>query len=478
MWNFLIEVGTYCTCPKIVGHIQYAPTVYCSNIIQNIKLSSFHNTFANFDIYRFSQGFYSFTTSIILLFIFLSFSFFFSGSETSIFSINPITLKRLRDKYGKIASPLQFLLNKPEDTITTILIGNMFVNIAFTLTAATMIYKIIGKSPIIIFSVNSILITFVILLFGEITPKSIAIINAEHLATFVAYPVCLFYYLFSPVRLVLSVVTKLLTFLFKKDIYQDVYTTRDIRALISLSELEGVLVKEEREMIEGVFDLGERAAEDAMTHRTELECYDMNTPDEKMREIARTCKHTRLPIYDGKIDTIVGILHIREVLLNPDEPFKKFLKEPYFIPPSKKLVDLLKEFQESSNQIAIVVDEFGGTDGLVTITDILEEIVGDIRDEDDMEEEEEIKKLAYHKYLVLGRIEIDKLNEALSLNLPENDYRTLAGLLIHQLGEIPREKEEVFIGNCKFTILRVSKRIISRVLIDIEEEEVIETGGE
>lgn len=466
------------SCCYITDYIWSMFNYHYLNLINHIRLSFFYIAIKDFDIIKFSQGFYSFTSSIILLCILLSLSFFFSGSETSIFSINPITLKRLRDKYGKFASPLQFLLNKPEDTFTTILIGNMFVNIAFTLIAASMIYNIIGKSPLTAFLVNSLVITFIILLFGEITPKSIAVINAEHLATFVAYPVCFFYYLFSPVRLLLSGITKFFTRFVKKDIYRDVYTTRDIKALISLSELEGVLVKEERKMIEGVFELGERTVEDVMTHRTEMECYDINTPDEKMREIARTCKHTRFPIYEGKIDTIIGILHIREVLLNPNEPFKKFLREAYFIPPSKKLVDLLKEFQESSNQIAIVVDEFGGTDGLVTISDILEEIVGDIRDEDDIGEEDEIRKLAYHKYLVLGRIEIDKLNEALSLNLPEDDYRTLAGLIIHHLGEIPREKQEVVIGNCKFTILKVSKRIISRLLIDIEEEQEADKGGD
>ncbi len=458
-------------CRCIFDSVYLVLTALKSGSILDIKLNNlFHIILGEIDIAHFSQEFYSITTSIVLLIVFLSLSFFFSGSETSIFSINPITLRRIKEKYGKLANPLRFLLKKPEDTITTILIGNMVVNIAFTLIAASLIFRTIGKSALVIFVVNSIVITFIILLFGEVTPKSIAVINAESLAPFVAYPVYFFYFLFSPVRLVLSLITRLLAIFFKKDIYQDIYTERDIRALVSMSEQQGVLDKEEREMIEGVFDLGESTAEDVMTHRTEIECYDVKTPDEKIKSIVRTCRHTRLPIYEESSDSIVGILHIKDVLLNPEKPYKEFLREPYFIPPSKKLVDLLKEFQESSIQIAIVVDEFGGTDGIVTITDILEEIVGDIRDEDDVEEEEEIKKLDVNKYLVDGQIDIDELNEKLPLSLPEEDYRTLGGLIINELGEIPHKGQELIINKCKLTVVRVTKRTITKVLVEFKRE--------
>lgn len=410
----------------------------------------------------------------ILLVIFLVFSAIFSGSETALTSLSKIKVKNLQEKLGEKGEILSLWLKHPDRLLTTILIGNNFVNIAASALATSI--AISYGHPMAI-SIATGLMTFMVLVFGEIVPKTFARSNSEKIAPKAIRFLNFFSILLAPIVKFLTWISGGIITLFggKSNVSRHVLDFQDIKLLISAGEKEGIIEEEKKEMIEGIFEFGTTKVSEIMIPRIDMLTIGINTPISDALKLIREKGYSRVPVFQKNMDNIIGILYAKDLLKiwEKDEVKKIKLKDlirvPYFTPDSKRLDDLLKDFKKEKTHIAIVVDEYGGTAGLVTIEDVLEEIVGEIEDEFDTGE---IlwKKINKNSYILDAKIEIDKANEELNLDIPEKDFESLGGFVIDFLGKLP-EKGKVFTyENKKIEVIDADERRIKTLKIDIIED--------
>ncbi|MCK4310076.1 MAG: HlyC/CorC family transporter, partial [Methanomicrobia archaeon] len=397
---------------------------------------------------------------IVSLVALLFLSALFSSAETAFTHIDLLKVKYLVSTGNKRAKTLEKLKNDPERTLTTILIGNNLVNISASSIATSLAIDFFGSKGI---GVAVGVMTFLILVFGEITPKSYAIRKAESLALFVAPLFDFLSKIFYPINIAFNGISNL--FLGKNVKNTPTFTEDEIKTLIDVGEEEGTIAEDEKEMITSIFEFGDTRIKEIMIPRVDMICAEAEETLKKVLNKAIKAGCSRLPVYKDTVDNIVGILYVKDLLKyvkdgNFNVSADKIKREAYFIPETKRADDLLREMQKKRVHMAIVISEYGGVTGLVTLEDLLEEIVGEIFDEYDVAEDE-IVRIDENTVIVDARLAIDELNEKMSLKLPNESFDTLAGFMMEYLDKVPEEGEEVEYENDKFIIEEMDEKKIS-----------------
>ncbi|MBI4437223.1 MAG: HlyC/CorC family transporter [Candidatus Omnitrophica bacterium] len=398
----------------------------------------------------------------LLLFL-LGLSGFFSASETTLFSLSRIHLKRISDRHPHHYTLIVSLLDRPRRTLTTILIGNTLVNVAASALAASLAIHFFGDMGLTI-AVGGM--TFLLLIFGEINPKTVATRNAERLSPWVAPFIEGVAILTLPIRRLTRGITDLFLDLLTGESYasEPFITAHELKTLVSIGEKEGVLDRGETDMIQAVFEFGELRVSEIMTPRVDIVGCPEGASSSEVKKLLQSANRTKVPVYEGSLDTIVGVLSTKDFLLSQEENWRKLIRPATYVPGSKKIGDLLSEFQKDRESLAIVIDEYGGTSGLVTLEDVLEEIVGEIRDEYDVEEEH-FQMLDPHAFRVSGRASIRELQQRLGVTLTPSDAQRVAGFLLTKLGRLPKAGEMFKEGEVLFTVEEVRRNQIRRVTV-------------
>lgn len=393
----------------------------------------------------------------------LGLSGLFSASEMALFSLSRIQLKRIGDRHPHRHGLVVSLLDRPRRTLITILIGNTLVNVAASAVATSLSIHLFGEVGIGI-AVGTM--TFLILIFGEINPKTVALRNAEGLSVIVAPFIEFFAYLILPIRRLTRAITDFLLDLLVGESYiaEPFISSHELKTLVSIGEREGILDQDERDMIHAVFEFGETRANEIMTPRVEITACPMEASSGEVKKILEKVHRTKVPVYEKSLDHIVGVLATKDFLLSREENWRKLVRSAYFIPESKKIGELLSEFQRSQESLAIVVDEFGGTAGLVTREDILEEVVGEIRDEYDIEEDP-FHQIETNALRVNGRVSLKDLKEKFGMSYEGEEAPSVAGYLLSKLGHIPKVGETFRDGALHFTVEEVRRNQIRRLIV-------------
>ncbi len=381
----------------------------------------------------------------LVLIILICLSAFFSSAETSMTTVNKIRIQTLAQEGDSRASTLLKVIENPGKLLSTILIGNNIVNLSASSLATTLTMRLFGNAAV---SISTGIITLLVLIVGEITPKTLASLNGERLALAYAKPIRILMVIMTPVIFLMNRFSGGVLKILGADAQpkSNTITEMELRTLVNVGHEEGVIKTEERQMIYNVFDFDDSRAEDVMVPRIDVTFADINSSYEDLIQLFREEKHTRFPVYKDSTDHIVGIANIKDLLLCDKENFslEKILREPYFTYESKKTSELLMDMKENSVSFAIVLDEYGATSGIITLENLVEEIVGDIHDEYEDQEEEEVKEiLPEREYIVLGSARLDDLDELLSLNIESQDYDSIGGYIIEQLDRFPEEGESV-----------------------------------
>lgn len=417
---------------------------------------------------------------IILLIILIGLSGFFSASETALTSFKSNNLEEVEREHPKVAQLLRKWLKKPNEMLTGILLGNNIVNILASSIATAVTFAVIGNGGKAIAMVT-LLMTIIILIFGEITPKIVAKNYSSKVAMLVILPIYYVSLITLPIIKVLMFVSKVISKMLGIHISDEnlMITEEDIISYVNVGEAEGVIEEDEKEMIHSIFEFGETSAKEVMTPRTSMFALEADQTIDEVWEEVRDNGFSRIPVYDEDgIDNIIGILYLKDLLDvvkegKTDVPIKNHLRKPYFVPETKSIMEILEEFKRKKVHIAIALDEYGGTGGLLTIEDLIEEIVGEIQDEYDNEDEELIKKVDNDTYEVDAMIDIETLNKELEIELPESeDYESLGGLVMTEMGKVPEVSDCVKIKSIKIKVLEVNKMRVSKVLIHKVSDEI------
>jgi len=394
---------------------------------------------------------------------------FFSGSETALTSLGELKVRHMIEE-NKKAKPLQLWLDHPNKVLNTILIGNNIVNILGSVLATDFAAKIFGDSQIA--AVTGIM-TMLVLFFGEITPKTFAKHNAAAIAPIVIRILKLPYFFFYPFSFGINKMVKGMIILTggKLDKSKSRITEDELEFYICESEKEGIIENGKSRMLQNIFDISEIYVKEVMVPRTDMVAIDITDPVESYLDKILASEFSRIPVYEETIDKIVGILYVKDLLQFVTEDkdkvifdLKKVLRKPYFIPETKKIDSMLGEFQKTRNHMAVVIDEYGGVDGIVTLEDILEEIVGEIWDEYDTEEHE-VTEIADDTYIVDVRMDIDDFCEKFDLEKTDEmeEYETLGGLVFDIAEKIPEVGEKYEYENYRFKILNKHERRLDKV---------------
>ena len=383
-------------------------------------------------------------TQLIILIILLMLSAFFSSAETALTTVNRIRIRSLADDESKRSKTVLKITDNSGKMLSAILIGNNIVNVAAASITTSLAYSLGGSAV----AIANAVITIAILLFGEITPKTTATIHAEKLALIYAPIISIFMKIMTPVIFIINGLSNAVLLLLRIDpnAKNQTMTENELRTIVDVSHEDGVIESDEKEMIYNVFDLGDAKAKDVMVPRVHVTFADVHTTYEELIEIFREDKFTRLPIFEDSTDNVIGTINMKDLLLfdNTKEfHIRDILREAYFTYEYKNISELLVEMREASFNIAIVLDEYGDTAGLITLEDILEEIVGEIHDEYDENEEDFIKEIGEREYMIEGSTNLDDLNDRLDLQLESEDYDSLGGFIIEHLDRLPEEGDSI-----------------------------------
>lgn len=426
-------------------------------------------------------------TRLVILFILLMLSAFFSSAETSLMSINKLRMKSLSEEGIRGAATVCRLIENPSRMLSVILIGNNVVNLSASSLTTTFAMDLctkmgLSRNSSLWISLSTGILTILILLFGEIVPKSVATANADKMAMIYARPIFVLTVLLKPVVIFMDG----LSGIFLKMLHIDPtsapsITENELRTIVDVSHEEGVIESEERRMITNVVDFGDAMAKDVMTPQMDVVFISADTDYNGVLEAYADGRYSRLPVFEETHDNIIGILNLKDVFLyRGDEnlfSIKDVMREPYFTYEYKKTSELFFEMRQDSIALAIVLDEYGATAGIVTLEDLIEEIVGDIRDEYDEAEEDPITQCSENEYIALGVAKLEEINEMTGLHLESDDYDSIAGHIINLLEHLPSEKETVFDDEAEYTILELDKNRIDKVHIQVfkkDEEEADE----
>lgn len=403
----------------------------------------------------------------IILFILLCLSTFFSCSETALTSLSKIRLRNMVDEGIKNASLIQKIVGEPNKLLSSILIGNNLVNIGASALATSIAIDMYGSTGV---GIATGFLTLLILIFGEITPKTFAAQNSEIVSLKIIKPIAVCIYIFTPLVWVLNILTGFIIKLLGHDSQKKVplITESELLTMVNVSHEEGVLEVDEREMINNVVDFGNSDAKDVMTPRTDVVAVPVTATYDEVYNSFRVEQFSRLPVYNENLDDIVGIVSFKDFMfLEKTEDFNvmDYMKKPYFTYESKSSRELFSQMRTKRIPISIILDEYGGTSGIVTLEDLLEEIVGDISDEYDDDDSEEIKVIKEDEFIVGGSTKISDVNDMIGTNFESEDFDSIGGYVIGVIGRFPEQGETIETDNVKFIIERIGKNRIEKLRI-------------
>jgi putative hemolysin len=417
---------------------------------------------------------YTILTDILIVktFIFSSLIFisaFFSAAETAFTAINRIKLRSIIEDQKTNARHIEYLLKHPKKLLTAILIGNNLANIAATTFATAFFIDILKSFGITniaaMLGIITVLVTFILLVFGEITPKTLAMKNPSKWAFKISSIIYYLYFLEYPFIWMFYSISTILSNVFGiQTNTSSQLTEEEIKLLIQLGQEEGILKKEEQKMLHGVINVFDKVVREIMTPRTDMVCLERSSSIAEAIDIIRSKGHSRIPIYEEKIDNIVGFVYAKDLLYanmsNQSKLLHNFMREAIFIPESKQIQSLLQQMRKKKFHLSIVVDEHGGVAGLVTMEDIIEEIVGEIQDEYD-NEKLAINKLTSSRYIIDAAVRIEELSESLGFPFPEDeDYDTVAGFILAQIGSLPKKDDKISYKHFDFIVKDIKNRRI------------------
>lgn len=383
-------------------------------------------------------------------------------------SLSKIRVKQMVENNEKGAIKLNKLLSDPSKLLSAILIGNNGVNIGASSLMTSLAIEAFGNRGV---GVATGLMTLLILIFGEITPKSLAAQNSEKVSVRLTGFVKFVIVLVTPISFILTKITNFMVKILggEVDKNQPFITQEELKTIVSVSHKEGILEGEENDMIQNVFNFSDSQVNDVMVPRTEVVAIDVDLPYEKIIRVINREQYSRIPVYEDTIDNIVGVLYVKDLLFletHKEEYFdlRKYIRQPYFTLEFKSIKELFKEMRTNRTHMVIVLDEYGGTEGIVTIEDLVEEIVGDIEDEYD-KEIKEIEVLKEDEYLVNGSVKIEVINDLIGTHIESDDYDTIAGFVIGIVDRLPELGEEIEYENIKFIIEGIDRNRIEKIRI-------------
>jgi putative hemolysin len=412
----------------------------------------------------------------VLLFLCLVLSAFFSSSETAFIALQKIRVKHMESSGIAGAGRVVKMMKRPERFLATILLGNNFTNTAAAALGTIMAVSFLGKERGVLAA--TIGITLLLLVFGETTPKTIAARHAERMALLYIRPIEVISWLLYPFAAALGWLSFQISRLARgTPVSSPLLSAEEIRTAISIGHAEGVVEDTEAKMLHKVLEFGDRPVREIMTPRTEVAAIPREARLSDLLALYPNSPHSRFPVYEENIDNVVGILSIKDVMvaqsqgaINLDSPLSDLIRPAYFVPETKCIGEMFAEMQSQGYQMAIIIDEFGGTAGIVTLEQLVEEIVGELGDEL-ARPGHEYESIDEHTFQIEGSLRVEEVNEGLKLQLPQGDYETVAGFLLHLLGHIPEEGEQVKYEGLKFVITGMRGRKIEKILITREQRE-------
>ena len=394
-----------------------------------------------------------------------------SGAEAAYFSLGRTRLRELAEQQGQTPGPLAPLLAQPHDLLVTLLVGITVVNIGASALAAAIAGQIFGSTGLAIAIAGMV---FLLTVFGEVLPMTLAVEHPLHFAAWVNRPVAWLSVLLRPIRAGLGAFTAITLRLVgsERQAGRPEISEEELRTLVDVGAREGVVERSEREMIHRVFELEDTLVRTVMVPRPDMFCLDVTTETQRLLPLLREQLHSRVPVYEDTVDQIVGVLYTKDLLpyldgLPAGFDLRQHLHPPYFVPESKRADALLREFQAKKLHLAIVVDEYGGTAGLVTLEDLLEELVGEIADEYD-EPERLIQRVDATTYRVAGKLPIEQLNAATGLKISNEGYDTVGGWVLDLFGRVPRRAERTETAELQLTVEKVERTRIVEVLVALK----------
>lgn len=412
---------------------------------------------------------------LVIIVILLILSAFFSSAETAFMSVNRIRIKTLVDDGDKRAAKVASILDNTSKMLSAILIGNNIVNIFASSLTTTLVARYFNSSAV---GIATGTLTLIVLIFGEITPKTMATIHAERIAFLYADIIAFIMVIFTPIIFIVNGLASVLLKLFRINTTnpKNAMTENEIRTIVEESYEDGEIETEEKQMINNVFDFGDALAKDIMIPRIDMTMADINSTYEEIIELFKQNKYTRFPIYDGSTDNVVGILNIKDLLLyDAKEGFciRDIMREPYFTYEYKNTAKLLEDLRSTSNTIAIVIDEYGSTVGIITLEDLLEEIVGEIRDEYDDDEKDDIEKISDKQYHLNGSTKLDDINDLINTHFESDEYDSIGGFIIEQLDRFPEKGDKLEFPDMTILVTSTTNKRVDSVLLTLKDNELL-----
>lgn len=407
---------------------------------------------------------------LVIVIILLSASAFFSSAETALMTSNKLRMRNLAENGDKRAAKVLKVTENTDKMLSAILIGNNIVNLTASSISTALTLKIFGSKLV---GIATGILTFLILVFGEITPKNVASKNAEKMALIYIGVISFLVTLLTPVIFIVNNVAKFVISIFNKNgDDNNAVTEEELRAMVEYSHEEGVIENEEKKMIVNVVDFGDTVAGDIMVPRVDMVMVDEKSSYEEILQVFREERYTRIPVYEETPDNVIGILNVKDFLLIEDKEnfvMKELLREPLYTYEYKKTSALMMDMRKTGANIVIVLDEYGITAGLITLEDMLEEIVGEIRDEFDADEDEGITKVSDLEYLIDGSTNLDDINDRIGLSLSSEEYESIGGLIMEKLGRLPVEGEIINFDNIVLTVKKMDHARIEKVYLKLKQ---------
>lgn len=389
-------------------------------------------------------------------------------SETALMALSKIRIRHMVEEGVKGAKLVEKLAEDPSRLLGAILIGNNIVNIGASALATSVAVKAFGEGAV---GVVTIVMTILVLIFGEITPKSIAKQNSESVALKVSKIINIVVKLFRPFIAIFTAISGLFIRLLGGDpkATEPFITEEELKTMVGVSEEEGVLEDVEKEMIFNVFEFADSQVKDVMVQRVDVVAVDINATYDEVINIIKTEQFSRIPVYNQNIDDVIGILNVKDLIIasQSKENFKisDYMRDPYYTFEFKKITELFNEMKKTRNHMSVVLDEYGGNVGIVTIEDLIEEVVGEIEDEYDDEEDNDIIVVKEDEYIVDGSARLDHIGDLIGVTMESEEFDSVGGLVIGELGRFPEQSEEVNLNNIRFVVEEVDKNRIKKVRI-------------
>ena len=418
---------------------------------------------------------------LIVLVILLLLSAFFSSAETAFTTVNKIYMRTLTESGNKRAMRVLAITEQSGKMLSAILIGNNIVNLSASSLATTLAIDVFGSVGA---GIATGVLTILILIFGEISPKTIATLRADQIALTYSGVIFALMVVLTPVIYIVNELAEGFLWLLRINPKEETRTmTEDeLRTIVDVSQETGVIESEEREMIHNLFDFGDDEAREVMIPRIDMTFIDVNATYEEMMAIYRENLYSRMPVFEETTDNVVGILHVKDILANIDskQPFsiREWMREPFFTYEHKNTAELFVEMKKKAVNLAIVLDEYGVTIGMITMEDLLEEIVGEIRDEHDEDEEDVYRQVDENTFQVSGLMNLEDFCELVGVDYQSEDSDTLGGYLLELLEHFPQEGEQFETKELRFTILSMDKMRIDTVEVIVLPKEETEDGQE